>query len=74
MLGYILTGVLVVLVICIIYWLFFSDADQAARNTTVSFIQKSTGVFDGGAQAALRTINRIKRMTPRDHYLRGNII
>lgn len=74
MLEYILIGLAVVLVICIIYWLFFYDADKSARVATESFIQNSTGVFDGGAQAALRTINRIRRMTPGDHYLRGNII
>ncbi len=74
MFKYILVALLVVLVVCLIYWVFYYDHDQARRKRAARLLIESVGVFDAAAREALKETNRITNPRAIDHFRSGNIL
>jgi hypothetical protein len=73
MLKYLLLAVILILILCVIYWTFF-DNDKSKRKRAETLIDKSDGVFDDGARNALHELAAIRDPTPEDHIHRADII
>lgn len=74
MFTYILFALIIILLICIIYWAMQSSRDKASRERAEDLIQASSGTYDAAANAALRELTEIANPRAGDYFRRGNII
>lgn len=70
---YLILAIVMIILICLIYWIFFKDTDENNRAQAENFISKSAGVFDKSARKAYELIEHINQPLPIDHYHHGNI-
>ncbi len=65
-------GLFVVAMICLIYYLFFSDTKK--RETVKAAVEGSNGTFDRSAREALQTLYQMRTLNPADRLQRANLI
>ncbi len=74
MFEYVVIGLLVVIVICLVYWICIRKTDAQLREDYNAALNKSAGVLDAGARAALYALADIRNPTPMDRFTRGRTI
>lgn len=74
MFEYVVIGLLVVIIICLIYWICIRKSDEHLRADYNAALNKSAGVLDAGARAALYALADIRDPTPADRFVRGRTI
>lgn len=72
MFQYLFFATLVIILICVIYWIF--ECDKRYREKSKTLIGESAGGFDRPAQEALVALRQIRRPTPGDLFRRGDLI
>lgn len=73
MLKYLLLGFVLILLICLIYWV-IRNTDAVRRKDSEAFLQESVGIFDDGARRALDRLTQINAPRARDYFRRGEIV
>lgn len=71
MFKYLILSIVITILICLIYFVFFSDNSKRVRSEKL--LNESSGVFDASARLALEELTQIRDPTPGDHFRRGNI-
>lgn len=73
MFKYIIIAILIILVICLIYYI-VTNTDSAKRTKFKKCLSKSVGVYDIAARQALNILTRIDNPTADDYFNRGHIL
>lgn len=74
MFEYVVIGLLVVIIICLVYWICIRKTDEHLRADYEAALGKSAGVLDAGARAALGALAEIRNPTPADRFTHGRTI
>jgi hypothetical protein len=74
MFTYILFALIIILLICVIYWAMQTQRDKARRALAEDCIQASSGTYDKAARVALHSLTEIANPRAPDYFRRGNII
>jgi len=74
MFEYVVIGLLIVVIICLIYWICIRKSDEHLRAEYTEALNKSAGVLDVGARAALYALADIRNPTPADRFTHGRTI
>jgi len=74
MFEYVIIGLLIVVIICLVYWICIRKSDEHLRADYEAALDKSAGVLDAGARVALNALAGIRNPTPADRFVRGRTI
>ncbi len=74
MLGYLVFALLIILVICLIYYVWIQNNDKKLRRDAAEHINLSAGTYDDAAENALAALNGITNPRPADLIQRAEIM
>ena len=60
MFDFLLFAFVLIVIICLIYWVFYKNSDRSKRADAEHYLTESAGVFDDAARHALGRLTQIR--------------